>query len=107
VPEDRGAVLRTCVVALAHALSRVVALPEQLEHVLERRLLGVESDEHCLGVARTPAADLLVGRVRREAAGVADCGRVNARRLPEDALGAPEAAHAEDRGLDAVGERPL
>ena len=42
-------------------------------------------------------AGLLVGRVRRVAAGVADGGGVDARRLPEHALGAPEAAHAERR----------
>ena len=46
------------------------------------------------GAAR---ADLLVGRVRREAARVADGRRVDARlRLPEDPLRAPEAAEAED-----------
>ena len=53
------------------------------------------------GAAR---ARLLVGRVRREAAGVADGGRVDAGRLPEEALGAPEAAHADDDSLEAVGE---
>ena len=54
-----------------------------------------------------PRADLLVGRVRREAARVADRGRVDAVGLPEDALRAPEAAHPDDELLHPVGERRL
>ncbi len=56
-------------------------------------------------MAGPAGAHLLVGRVRRVAAGVADRRRVDAGRLPEHPLGAPEAAHADDRGLEAVGER--
>ena len=46
VAEDRDAVLRAEVVALAHALRRVVALPEELQHLLRSWWRGVESDEH-------------------------------------------------------------
>ena len=53
------------------------------------------------------AADLLVGRVRRVAAGVADRGRVDAGQLPEEPLGAPEAAHARRRRLESLRERRL
>ncbi len=58
-------------------------------------------------MAGAPAADLLVGGVRRVAARVADGGGEHARRLPEDALGAPEAAHADDQLLGVVGEGRL
>ena len=99
---DGRAVLRADVVALAHALRRVVALPERAQDLVARHLRGVEHDEHGLGVAGRAAADLLVGRVRRVAAGVADGGRVDAVELPEQPLGAPEAAHADDQRLHAA-----
>ena len=51
------------------------------------------------------AAHLFVGRVRGEAAGVAHRRRVDARRLPEHLLGAPEAAHTEHGLLEALRER--
>ena len=42
------------------------------------------------------------------AGGIADGGDVDAvAQFPEFALGAPEAAHAEHRGLEALGIRPL
>src|SRR6476646_770470 len=84
---DRRAVLRADVISLTHALRRVVVLPEELEQLLVARLLGVEDDQDGLGVAGGAGADLLVGGVRRLAAGVADRRRVDARGLPEDALG--------------------
>ena len=74
------------------------------QHLLVARARRVEDGEHGLGVTGAARARLLVGRVRREAAGVADGGRVDAGRLPEEALGAPEAAHADDDPLEAVGE---
>src|SRR5215207_10422893 len=94
---DRRAVLRAFVVALAHPLCRVVGLPEHREQVPVGDLLGVKGDEHGLGVPGTAAANLLVGRVQREASRVAGRRRVNAVDLPELALGAPEAAEAKDR----------
>src|SRR5262249_57496928 len=102
--EDQRAVLRADVVALAHALRRVVVLPEQAQDLLVARLGGIEHDENDLRVAGLPRADLLVGRVRRVAARVADGSRVDAGCLPEDALRTPEAAHAENRRLEAVRE---
>src|SRR5262249_21116772 len=102
---DRRAVLRADVVALAHALRRVVVLPEEPEDLLVARLPRVEADEHRLGVAGAARADLLVGWVRRVAAGVADSCRVDAGGLPEHALGTPEAAHPDYRLLEALGER--
>src|SRR3954451_1560148 len=105
--EDGRAVLGAHVVALAHALGRVVVLPEELEDLLVGDLLGVEDDQHGLRVAGLAAAGLFVGRVGRVAARVADRGRVDALGLPEHALRAPEAAHADDGGLQVLRERRL
>ena len=85
------------VVALAHALRRVVVLPERLEELLVGDPRRVERDLDDLGVAGPAGADLLVGRVRRVAAGVADGRGHDAGELPEVLLVAPEAAEAEDR----------
>src|SRR5919197_263870 len=68
-------------------------------------LRGVVDDQHGLGVAGAAAADVLVGGVRRVAAGVADGGGDDAGRLPEEPLGAPEAAEREDRRARPLGER--
>src|SRR5215207_5025797 len=48
---NAGAVLRADVVALPHALRRVVALPEHLQQVLVGHLLRVEDHEHHFVVA--------------------------------------------------------
>src|SRR5438067_12837607 len=71
---DRRAVLRADIVALAHALGRVVAFPEQFQQRLIARHLRVVDDQHRLGVAGLAAAHLLIGRVRRMAAGITDRG---------------------------------
>src|ERR671916_1476322 len=86
---NRRAVLRADVVALAHSLRWVVGLPEHRKQVPVGDLLGVEDDEHGLGVSGPTAANLLVGRVLREASRVADRRRVNAVDLPEPTLGPP------------------
>src|SRR5207249_5415637 len=79
---DARAVLRSDVVALAHALRRVVGLPEDLEHGLVTGGGRIEDGQYDLGVPRPARADLLVGRVGRVPTGVADGGRVHAVRLP-------------------------
>src|SRR6185312_12389353 len=105
VDVERAAILRAGVAALAHALRRIVVLPEHAQELVVRDLLRVEHDAHHLGVTGGAGADFAVGRVRREAALVADRRRVDARLLPELALGAPEAAEAEVGDLEAVGAR--
>ncbi len=99
---DRRAVLGADVVALAEALGGVVRLPEHLEQVRVRDLGGVVHDPHRLGVAGHAGAHLLVRRVRRGAALVADERRPDALGLPEAALGAPEAAEREVGDLGAL-----
>jgi hypothetical protein len=61
--------------------------------------LRVEHDQHDLGMAGQAGAGLLVGRIGREAAGIADRRNPDAFGLPEQALRAPEAAQAEQRRL--------
>src|SRR5690606_10070231 len=106
VVEDHRAVLGSHVVALAHALGGVVALPEDLEQVGVGDAVGVEDHPYGLGVAGEAAADLLVGGVGGVAARVAD-GRgddaVLGAQPPEGAFHAPEAAHAELGDLGAFG----
>jgi hypothetical protein len=78
-----------------------VRLPEQLEQLLVADPRRVEHDTHGLGVAGLAGAHLLVRRVRREAALVADGGDGHARLLPIQLLLAPEAAERELRDLAA------
>src|SRR5262249_7618086 len=84
---DRAPILRADVVALAHALRRVVVLPERLQQTIVVDLLRVEHDEYHFGVTGAARANLFIGRVRRVAAGIADRCRVDAlAKLPELAL---------------------
>ncbi len=75
---DARAVLGAHVATLAHALRRVVVLPEDLEQLLVGDHRGVEDHEDGLGVPSPTGADLLIARVGREPADVADRGRVHA-----------------------------
>ena len=104
---DARAVLGADVVALAHALGRVVLLEEDLQQVGVGDLLRVEGDQHRLGVAGLRRADLLVGRVRGGPVLVADRRRVDAVEFPEQPLRAPEAAEREVGDLDPLRERRL
>jgi hypothetical protein len=49
---DAGAVLRADVVPLAHALGRVVGLPEHLQELVIADVLRVIDHEHCLVMPR-------------------------------------------------------
>ncbi|MOA06358.1 hypothetical protein D3C78_1259890 [compost metagenome] len=104
---DRRTVLGAGVVALAHALGRVVGLPEHLEQGFEAGLPRIVDHPHHFGVPGHAGADFLVGRVGREAAGVARGRHPHPRLLPQAPLGAPEAAQAELHFLESFGERRL
>src|SRR5579863_4356100 len=54
---NAGAVLRADVVALSHALRRIVTFPESLEQPLVGDFLRIVDDEDDLVVAGMPAAD--------------------------------------------------
>jgi hypothetical protein len=105
VAVDARPVLRARVVALAHALRRVVALPEHLQQVLIANHPRVEDHPHDLVVSGHAGADLAVGRVRGVPGRVAGRGRADPLDLPELALRAPEAAQAEHGRLHAGRER--
>src|SRR5208282_5915294 len=102
----RRAILGADIVALPHALGRVVALPEQFQERLIAGDFRVVNDEHGLGVPGASAADLLIGRVGGGTAGVADGGDPDPQRLPEYPLGPPEAAKPEHRLFQALGIGP-
>ena len=104
---DRRAILRTDIVALAHSLRGIMRFPEHLQQLVVADLGGIEHHEHDFGVARAAAAHLFVRGVGRVATGVADSGRVDARQLPELALGPPEASEPEDGLLEPLGEGRL
>ena len=101
---DAGAVLRADIVALAHALGRVVRLPEHLEQGVVGDFRRVEHDEDHLIVPGAAGADVLVGRVGRVATRIADRRGPYARGFPELAFGAPETAEAEQGALHALRE---
>src|ERR1700733_3766402 len=95
---NAGAVLGADVAALAHALGRIVVLPKRLEQALVGNLFWIVDHEHDFVVAGAAGADFLVGRVRRQTAGIADRGDVDAvAELPETALRSPKTAQPEHR----------
>ena len=91
----RGTVLRSDVRALAHALGRIVGLPEKLQQPFVRHHRGMEHHQHDFGMPGAPAADLLVARIRRGSPRITDGGGIDAVQFPVAALGSPEATHAE------------
>jgi hypothetical protein len=98
----------TDVVALAHALRRIVAFPEGLEQRVVGNLFRIIDHQHHLVVTGAARADFLIGRIGRHPAGIADGGDMDAiAQFPEFALGAPEAPEAEHRLFEAVRIRPL
>ena len=80
---------------------------EQFDQALVRELFRTEGNQDGLGMPGHPGADLLVGRVGGDPVLVSDRGRVDTVEPPEQALGAPEAAHREVSDLDAIGKGRL
>ena len=103
---DAGSVLRADIVALAHALGRVVVLPELAQQfgIADLRRL-VDHPDH-LVVAGPAGADLLIGCVRGRSGGVANHRHPNTGQVPEPPLDAPEAAHSERGDLGSLGVWP-
>src|SRR5262252_1945970 len=105
---DAGPVLGADVVALPHALSRVMTLPEGLQQRLVGNLLRVEHNQDDLIVAGLAGTNFLIGGIWGETARVADRRDVNpVPQFPEFPFSAPEATQAEDRALKAFRIRPL
>ncbi len=72
--ENRGAVLRAPVRALAVHLRGIVVLPENFQQVGIADFGGIEFDFHGFGVAGAVGADFFIGRILGLAAGIADPG---------------------------------
>ena len=90
VAVDGRAVLRADVVPLAHALRRVVPLPEQPQQLLVAHLAGAEHRQHHLGVTGLPAAHLLIGGVGRDAPRVTGRGGVEMPGVSHSLRSAPQ-----------------
>src|SRR5690606_32548854 len=88
--EDRGAVLRADVGALAVQRRGVVDREEDAQQVAVGELVRVELDLHDLRVAGRAGADLLVRRVGHVAAGVAGLHAQHATQIEENGFEAPE-----------------
>src|SRR6266540_1427752 len=101
--EDRGSILSAAIRPLPVAARRIVRPPEEAEQLRVADLLRIELDQERLGVAGPMAGDVLVRRVLRLSAGVADRGGDDAGHLPEPLLDPPEAALGEDRELVLAG----
>ena len=105
---DARPVLRADIIALPVALRRIVVLPEQPQQRAIRDARGIEHDEDDLVMPRPPGANLVVSRVRRQSTRVSDARHDDAvAKLPELALDAPEAPHAEHRRFAAGRIGPL
>src|SRR5258706_9233107 len=100
---DRRAVLRPDIIALAHALRRVVTFQKRLQQLVVGDFPGIEHHQHRFGMTGTAGTHLLVGGVGGMAAGVAHRRGINAiAEFPELALRAPETAEPEHRLLQAL-----
>src|SRR5829696_7767030 len=99
--EDRRAVARAEVVALAVGRRRVVDLEEELEQLTVGGHLGVEDDLDRLGVGAVVA----VGGVGDVAAGVAHPGREDPWALSDQVLHSPETPSGQDRLLPLLTHR--
>src|SRR5262245_57146365 len=108
---NAGAILRADVVALTHALRRIVILPERLEQGSVRNLPWIVDNEHHFVVTGSPGAALFVAWVWGMAAGIANRRNMNAlAQFPKLPLRPPETAHAEHRFLEVrrkLLERPV
>src|SRR5688572_1214923 len=87
------------VVALAVLRRRIVDLVEPHEELLVRDHARIEHDAYGLRMTGAAARDLLVARLRRLAADVADVDIDDAIGHLHPVLDAPEAAGTEDRDL--------
>ena len=87
---------------MAHALGRIVALPEDAQQLLVAGLAGIEYRAHRFRMTRPAGTDLLVGRIRCVASDVANRAADDAGRLPELPFRAPETTHRYQDHLETV-----
>src|SRR5881409_3823061 len=97
--EDRAPVLVTDVWSLPVDLGRIMHGPEHFEELIERNALRVERHLRGLGMAGGVRADLLICRILRDTARVADLHLHHTRNPAEHILHSPEATRREGRLL--------
>src|SRR5713226_1604856 len=103
---DRGTILGADVIALTHALRRVVTFPKRLQELLVRDFLRIEHHQHRFGMTGAARTNFLVSRVFGVTAGVADGGGIDAiAEFPKLTLRAPVTAEPEYRLLKVCGIR--
>lgn len=101
---DRTSILSTDVVALTIPLGWIMILPEDLQDVVVGDDGWVEHDENDFCMVCRTRTDCLVGRRGGVSTCVPDRGRVDSVEIPEQPLGTPKAAHADDCDFQAIGE---
>ncbi len=90
--EDGGAVLRADVVALAVKLRRIVGGEADIQQIAVAHFFRIESDANRFCMTGCAAADLLIGRIRTRAAGIAAFNRLHADHIFKNRFGTPETA---------------
>ena len=101
---DRTSILGADVISLSIPLGWVVVFPEDLQDVVVGDDGWVEHDEDDFCVIRRSRADGFVRRRGCVSSCVTNRGRVDSIEIPEQSLGPPEAAHADDCDFQAIGE---
>src|SRR6185295_1919329 len=86
---------RRHVLAAVGAAAGIVRVPENVENLRVRNLLGIEIDLDRLSVV----ADVVIGRILCRAAAVADARANHSRKTPKLGVRSPESPERESRGL--------
>ena len=93
------AILRAAIVALAHALGRIMAFPKDLQQRLISHTRRIKYYANHFVVSGFSAANLFIGRIWRIAGRIAHHGHPNPVDAPKHPLHSPKAAHAKHRLL--------
>src|SRR5689334_16377526 len=100
--ENRRAVLRPGIVALAVARGRIVNDEEYGQNIAKAEHVGVETDLHHFGVSALAAAHVRISGVLQMPAHVARCNRLHPLQAVEYRFQAPEAAASQGRNFTFV-----
>src|SRR5690606_34476384 len=83
------------VITLTHALCWVMTFPKLSKQFVQRGLCRIENHANHFRMTRLSGTDFLVGRIRGEAATVANRRVDDAWLFPEQALRPPETSHTQ------------
>src|SRR5215472_16703682 len=93
--ENRCAVLRAPVRALAVHLRRIVILPKDFQQIVITDFGWIELDLHGFGMASPGSANFFICRILGAPAGVADAGGDHSRQLAETSFDSPKTPRCE------------